>query len=100
MSKIMRTEIRKRGFFGKLFKLLFILFNVLMLIWLVSYWVQVGNIVNQPENSSSAAQTGAAFGATIGTSLIIFVWAAGDVILGLLTMLSRGKKIIVEETMQ
>ncbi|MGD0420645.1 MAG: hypothetical protein ABSA68_13880 [Xanthobacteraceae bacterium] len=68
-----------------------------MLVWLVSYWVQVGDIVNR-HAGSSAAQTGAALGATIGTGFIVSFWAAGDVILGLLTLLSRGKKIIVEET--
>ncbi|HEV2550803.1 MAG TPA: hypothetical protein VGU20_26055 [Stellaceae bacterium] len=97
MSKIVRTETRKRGFFGKVFKVLFILFNLLMLAWLIAYWVQVGDIVNRA-GDSSAAHTGAAIGATIGTGFIISFWAAGDVILGMLTLLSRGKKIIVEES--
>ena len=35
--------------------------------------------------------------ATIGTSFLFFFWAAGCLILGLLTLLSRGSKIVVEE---
>jgi len=37
-------------------------------------------------------------GATIGSSFLFFFWAAGSLILGLLTLLSRGSKIIVEES--
>lgn len=99
MVKTVRTEVRKRGFFGKLFMVLFVIFNLLMLAWLISYWVQVAPMVTQkPEHS--AAQTGAALGATLGTGFLIAFWAAGDIILGLLAFLSRGKKVIVEEVTQ
>jgi hypothetical protein len=47
---------------------------------------------------SGAEKTGAAIGTTIGTSFILLFWMAGDVILGLLTMLTRGDKVIIEET--
>jgi hypothetical protein len=89
---------RGRGFFGKVFKFLFIAFNCLMLVWLASYWFQAGDLYNA--NTSHAYQTGAAVGLTIGTGLIFFFWAAGALILGLLTMLSRGSKLIIEETAQ
>jgi len=94
---IVRKEIRKRGFFGKLVKFLFIIFNLLMIAWLVSYWAQVGELVNHAQ--SEAGKTGAAIGATIGTGFVLFFWVAGDIILGLLTILTRGSKVIVEETM-
>jgi hypothetical protein len=97
MTRIIRTETRRRGAFGKIMKFLFIAFNVIMIIWLVSYWVQVGQLVN---DTSGASQTGAAIGATIGTSFILMFWAAGDVILGLFLLLTPGKKLIVEETVQ
>jgi hypothetical protein len=98
MSTVVRREIRKRGFFGKLFKFLFIAFNVLMLIWMIAYWVQVGHMIT--DATSEAVKTGAAVGTTLGTTFILFFWAAGSLVLGLLTMLSRGAKIIIEETTQ
>lgn len=97
MTRMVRTEVRKRGFFGWVFMLLFIGFNLLMLAWLISYWATIAPMVNQ---GHSAARTGAALGATIGTGFLIALWAAGDIILGLLTLLSRGKKLIVEEVIQ
>lgn len=98
MVQVIRREVRKRGFFGKVFKFLFIIFNLLMLAWLVSYWIQIGNMYNAV--SSDAERTGASIGATLGTGFLIFFWAAGALILGLLTMLSRGTKIVIEETIQ
>ena len=96
MVQVIRREVRKRGVFGKLLKFLFIAFNLLMLVWLVSYWVQVGSVFNTV--NSDVGRTGVSIGATLGTSFIIFFWAAGAIILGLLTMFSRGSKILIEET--
>ena len=97
MAKVVRREIRKRGFFGTIFKLLFIAFNLLMLVWLAAYWMQISDQYSHA--GSEAAKVGTQVGTAIGSSFIIFVWAAGDVILGLLTLLSRGSKTIIEETM-
>jgi hypothetical protein len=44
---VVRREVRKRGFFGKVFKFLFVLFNVLMLIWLISYWSTVAPLLDE-----------------------------------------------------
>jgi hypothetical protein len=96
MTQIVRKEVRKRGFFGKVFKFLFIVFNIAMVAWLVTYWIDVGDMINN--STSGAERTGAAIGTTIGTSVILFFWAAGDLILGALTMFTRGDKIITEET--
>lgn len=96
MVRIVRREIRRRGFFGKLMKLAFVLFNILMLVWLVSYWTSVGEFA--ATTRSDAEMAGAAIGATLGTTFLIFFWAAGSVILGLLTMLTRGKVTIIEES--
>lgn len=95
MTTITRTEVRKRGVFGKLVKWSFVLFNVLMAVWLISYWGQVGDVYQ--EAGSEAGQAGAAIGGTIGTTLLLFVWLAGAVILGLLTLFTRGKVTIIEE---
>jgi hypothetical protein len=95
MAKTISIEVRKRGFFGKLFKWSFILFNLLMAFWLFSYWGSVGELMSN--QTSDAARTGGAIGATLGTSFIAFFWVTGAVILGLFTLLSRGKKVITTE---
>ncbi|MGE4350590.1 MAG: zinc ribbon domain-containing protein [Bdellovibrionales bacterium] len=78
----------KRGFFGKLFKFLFIVFNILMLLWLGSYWKDIGGMVG---NGSSAQQAGAAIGATLGTGVLVTFWGFGDIVLGLLVLFTRPK---------
>lgn len=92
---LIQKEIRKRSFFGKIIKWAFIAFNLLMVIWLVSYWGSLGDISKQ--TGSEAGQAGVAIGGTIGSGLIIFIWMAGSIILGLITLLTRGQKILVSE---
>jgi hypothetical protein len=72
MATITR-EIRKRSFIGKLIKLVFILFNGVMLIWLVQYWAAVGDMM--VETASEAGRTGGAIGASLGTGFIVSLWA-------------------------
>lgn len=95
MGAVVQRHIRKRGFFGKLFKILFIVFNILMLAWVVSYWATIGQQVGA--SGSEAAKAGAAIGATLGTGMLLFFWVAGAVILGLITMLTRGETIVITE---
>lgn len=85
------TKLRelKRGFFGKLFKWGFIIFNLVMVFWLFSYWADIGEMSAQ--TTDSASQTGMAIGATLGTGMLLVLWAVGDVILGLLVMFTRPK---------
>ena len=94
MVTIVRREIRRRGVFGHVFKWIFILFNILMLLWLVSYWNTVAPMLSQ---GSEPARAGSAIGATVGTGFLVFFWAAGALILGLLTMFTRGKLTVIEE---
>lgn len=42
--------------------------------------------------ASDAEKAGAAFGTGLGAMMIIFIWVAGDVVLGLMTLLTRPKK--------
>ncbi|MGL5403771.1 MAG: hypothetical protein ACRC9I_08370, partial [Acinetobacter sp.] len=58
-------------------------------VWLFSYFVDVGEVVNKA--GSDAEQAGAAIGATVGTSMILGFWVFGDIILGLLVLLTRPK---------
>ncbi len=94
-GRIVRTEKTVRGPFGKIVKWSFILFNALMLVWMVSGLAAVGHSYNSA--GSSAEQAGTAIGGTIGAGLILFIWVAGDVILGLFVLLTKGKKIVIEE---
>ncbi|WP_296747310.1 hypothetical protein [Mesorhizobium sp.] len=91
---VVQREIRKRGFFGHVFKWLFIIFNILMLLWLVGYWSQISGMIG---HGSDAEKAGGAIGAAIGTSMLLFFWVAGDIILGLFTLLTRGKRILITE---
>jgi len=49
---------------------------------------------------SEIERNGAAAGATIGVAFNLMFWAAGDVILGLLVMFTRGKVTIIEQTIE
>jgi hypothetical protein len=95
MGTVVQRHIRKRGFFGKLFKFLFIAFNVLMLIWVISYWVTISGTIQS--SASDAATAGTAIGATLGTGMLLFFWVAGAIILGLITLLSRGNTVVITE---
>jgi hypothetical protein len=96
LAKIIRRETRKRGFFGWVFLLLFWAFNALMLWWLVA---GLGAVSQTPVHST-AEESGRAIGGFIGGTMVMFVWVAGAVILGLFALLTRGSKTIVEETVQ
>ena len=81
---------------GQVVKWAFIIFNLLMLLWMITGLSAVGSAVG--DTASDAERAGAAIGGTIGASLILFVWGLGDVILGMFVLFTRGKKIITEET--
>lgn len=73
-----------------------IIFNVLMLVWLVG---GVGSAANEADCEAEATQSlrdaceaGTAVGATLGAGLIIFLWVAGVVILGVLWLVTNRKK--------
>lgn len=80
----------KRGFFGKIFKWLLIIFNLLMLAWLISYFSLIGEMMDG--TASDAEKAGAAIGGSIGTGFLLTVWVIGDIILGLAALLTRPRK--------
>jgi hypothetical protein len=91
---VIRTEKRERGFIGKLIKWAFIGFNLFMIFWTVGGL----SIVSKVETHSTAEKIGASIGATIGITFILMLWGLGDLILGVLVLVSRGNKILIEET--
>ena len=95
MGQLIRTEKHRRGFFGHVFKWLFI-FNVVMLFWLVAGFMAASN--RTATLTSEAERAGAAIGTAMGVGAILFIWIVGTVILGLFVLLTKGNKIVVEET--
>ncbi len=84
-------QLRKptRGFMGKVFKWGFILFNILMLVWIMA---GVGGNVDTINNAASDAErAGAAIGTGIGVMFLLTIWVIGDVILGLFVLFTRPK---------
>lgn len=96
MSEVVRIEKRKRGFFGKIIKFVFIAFNLLMLAWLVFGVNKAGSGIGNL--ATDAERAGAAIGTALGASMILMIWAIGDIILGIFVVLTRGQKIIIEKS--
>jgi hypothetical protein len=98
---VVRREVSDRTLMGKIFKYTFIAFNVLMLVlFLKGCAVSSEGITNAGVNSDypDAATAGATIGAGLAMGTLLFMWLAGDVILGLFVLFTRRKKIIeVEE---
>lgn len=78
----------KRGLFGKLCLWSFYLFNVLMVVWLVGGLNSVADI----EAVSEAEKAGAAIGTGIGVTFLLIIWVVGDIITGLLALMTRPKR--------
>lgn len=79
----------KRGFFGKLFKWSFILFNILMAVWLVAYMGEIDGVMEG--SADEYEQAGTAIGGTIGVGMLLTFWVFVDVILGLFVLFTRPK---------
>lgn len=90
-----QKEVSDRSAFGKLVKWVFIIFNVVMLVWVIAGFGVAGDAMDQTVNEAERA--GAAIGSTIGIGLIIMLWALGDIILGIIVLLTRRKKLITLE---
>lgn len=94
MATVVRREVRKRGFFGWVFLLLFLAFNAFMLTTCVAGMSSLSRM----QTGSAAEEAGRAIGATIGLSMIMFIWLAGAIILGLIALLTRGSTTVITET--
>lgn len=79
----------KRDVFGKAIKWTFVLFNILMAYWLIA---GMGATTEGMSEMSEAQKAGTSVGAGLGAIFIFFMWAVGDVILGLLVLFTRPSK--------
>ncbi len=82
----MADQGRKRSAIGKFFFAIFLIFNALMLYWMVSYWV---GLSGRMADLSGDAETGTAAGGVLVTMIILAIWACGSVITGMLARLTR-----------
>ena len=80
----------KRSFIGKVFKWVFVIFNLLMLVWLIGGWNAASEVSSTA--TTAAEQAGAAIGTGIGIAMILFLWVIGDIILGLPVLFTRPKR--------
>lgn len=98
MAKVIRKEIRKRSAVGKVIKWTFIGFNILMLVWFIGGMGAAGQVADTAV--TDAEQAGAVIGTTLAAGMLLTLWAIGDVILGILVLLTRGEKTIIDETVE
>lgn len=85
-------QLRKprRSFLGRIIKWTFILFNIMMIWWILAGLVGVGEVM---ENASSDVERlGIGLGTGIALNWILNIWFFGDIILGLLVLLTRPSK--------
>ena len=98
---VVRREVSDRTALGKVVKWVFIGFNVLMLVVMAVSCSASGEAINSAAGNSEypdAATAGATIGAGLALGSLIFLWVAGDVILGMFVLFTRRKKIIeIEE---
>src|SRR5690349_9354044 len=98
---VVRKEVSDRTVMGKLFKYVFIIFNVSMVfLFLKGCAISSESITNAGVNSDypDAATAGATIGAGLAMGTLLFFWLVGDVVLGLFVLFTRRRKIIeVEE---
>ena len=77
----------KRNFIGKVFKWLFILFNIFMLIWLIGGLQSTSEI----ESATQLEKDAHTVGIFLGVCVLMTFWTLGDIILGLLVLFTRSK---------
>jgi hypothetical protein len=75
----------RRGPIGLVIKWTFILWNILMIVWLISGLASASQLAVH----NAAEETGRAIGTAIGVWMIMVVWMVGSIILGILVLLSR-----------
>ena len=70
----------------------FVIWNLLMLLWTVSFAGGIGDCAGEADWSLTVCQIGRALGAGSGVPLIIAVWSVGFIVFGLIWLMSRPKE--------
>ena len=80
-----RTVKGKLGVFGWTSRILLVIWNIAMIVWLVA----AGHVASESENVYEEV------GAATGIVALIAVWVAGVVIIGIWALLTRAPKTLV-----
>lgn len=90
-----RREVSDRTIFGKIVKWLFILFNLFMIFALFRGCAATNEVIMNAQ--SEAERAGAGIGTALGIGALLMLWVMGDIIIGIVVLLTRRKKIIETE---
>ena len=101
MAKLVKSQVTKhqRGFFGRVWQIVFWLFQLAMVALVVANFTAVGEVgsdcVSQTSDTTNAAacQAGVAIGGGILAVGGWFIWFLGTVILAILMFATRGKLV-------
>ena len=101
MAQLVKAQVTKhqRGFFGRVWQIVFWLFQAAMVALVVANLNAVGDVSSDCVNkvadatNASACQAGAAIGGSIVAVGGWFVWFLGTVVLGILMFATRGKLV-------
>jgi hypothetical protein len=96
-THVFRTEEHGRGVFGSLMLAALLLFNLAMAVWLVGFWTGLFELADAV---FSGGEWETKFRGLLGTELIVAIWIAGTVVLGLAAYVTRGTQVVVEEIVE
>jgi hypothetical protein len=89
-------EIRgKVGIFGKICRALFWGWQILMVLWLLKYSMDVAPVIRANTSPTGEVGIGTGIGVTMAIGTIVFFWFAGSGILGLFVLFTRGDRVLV-----
>ena len=91
------TETKhKRGFFGRVWQIVFWLFQAIMIYAIFINVSVVGEIAGSGCDGSAACEAGAVIGGGLIAVTGWFIWILGTIILGILMLATRGKLVTKE----
>lgn len=94
MARTVTVEKRKRGFAGWLARILFWGWTLLM-----GAMVAIAFTAGPPAETE-AEKVGSGLGILLASSILFWIWAAGALVLGIFVLATRGRRIMVTETVE
>ena len=91
--EVTQIEKRRRGPLGWVVAILFYGFNAVMILLIALTWAGVGSVAEQNYDGASVAVAGVA--GFLSTVALSWFWLFGAIILGIMMLLTRGKKVIL-----
>lgn len=93
MSRVTWIETRKCGLLGRIFRWLFVVFNLVMVVRLI------GSFALGEWGFAEVESASVAIVSTASAGLLASVWLVGDVILGVCVLMTRGRKMMITEVL-